>query len=91
MAKFTRLGVVMSRKDGKGTFVSLGSRSKNEKYKLDVEVTVKDSSGKIVAQATNPILNVQNPRTNPNLTEEQIARIPDSIKNELVLVTDTDK
>lgn len=87
MAKFTKIGAIME-KDGK-TFVVLGNtRSTNKKYNFDVEITVKDSEGKVVAKAKNGFLSLKDPRANPNLKEGQLEKIPVSIKRELILATD---
>lgn len=75
----------MTRKDGKGHFISLGnSKAKNDKYKFSTEITVRDSSGKVMATLTDGLVTVLDPRAkedaNPNL--------PPNLFRELFIVTD---
>jgi hypothetical protein len=88
MAKrFIKVGNVMKKRDGSGVFITLGnSKAKNEKYRYSVELTVRDSTGKVVGTSRDCLLSISDPRSRPGITEEESARIPDSIKNELTLV-----
>ena len=87
MAKFTKIGTIM-KKDGK-PFVVLGNtHSTNKKFNYDVEITVKDSDGNVVAKAKNGFLSLKDPRENPNLKEGQLEKIPEHVKHELILATD---
>lgn len=87
--KYTKVGTVMSKKDNTGVFVALGNdRAKNKKYQFFVELVVKDADGNQVATTRNGILSVQDPRKRPGITEEQLSKIPDNVKHELVLVTE---
>lgn len=86
-----KVGTVQTKKDKSGVTVALGSFSKDEKFRTTVEVTVKDSTGKVLAKAENGFLQVQDPRKRTNkdgtpLSEEQAAKIPAWIKSELFLV-----
>lgn len=92
-----KVGVVKMKDDNSGVTVELGSWSKNEKYKLDVELVVKDASGKILGRKDTKqarvFLQVLDPRKaldrdgNP-LSEERIAKIPAKIKQELFVVVE---
>lgn len=85
MARFIKVGSVMTKKAPK-TGVHIGTGDKFRK--LNVNVTVTDESGNTVAQATNPFLHVQDPRKRPGATEEEVAKIPTWLKQELFLVVD---
>lgn len=95
MVKKFKVGVVQSKKDGKGVTVLLGSKSKDPKYTTVIELVVKDASGKVLAKTStkdeNVYLQVVDPRTRKNkdgtpLSEEQLSKIPAFIKHELNLV-----
>lgn len=61
--KYTRLGQVLKGKDG-GSYITLGNdRNKDPKYNYSVEVTVRNSSGEVVAKQTDGYLSVFDPRT----------------------------
>ena len=90
--KSFKVATVQMKKDGSGTTVKLGNYSKNEKYKTTTQIIVRDSSGNVLADVTDSYLVVKDPRTRENITEEQVGRIPDYIKNELfVIVSDEQK
>lgn len=75
--KFTKLGTVWSKKeDPDAFFVKLGNKGKNTQYDLTVEITVKDSEGKVVAQQTDGFLTLSDPRKSPNANAEQLAKVP---------------
>ncbi len=90
-----KVGTVKTKKDGNGVTVELGAWSKNEKYKFDVELIVKDASGKVVAHKDTAkersFLQVVDPRNatdkdgNP-LSEERLSKIPSGVKSELFVV-----
>lgn len=91
MIKKYKVGNVQLKKDRSGTTVALGNVSKNSKYATNIEIIVRDGEGNELARSTNGFLKVENPRTRPGITEEQAAKIPDWIKNELYLVVDDGK
>lgn len=64
--KYTRVGQVLKGKDG-GSYITLGNdRNKDPQYNFSVEVTVRDSSGEVVAKQTDGYLNVFDPRSRDN-------------------------
>jgi hypothetical protein len=92
-----KVGVVQLKQDKSGVTVKLGSPdSKNEKFRYSVELTVKDHLGNVVAKAENGYLKVEDPRKRvkkdgEGLSEDELAKIPAWIKNELMLVVDDGK
>ena len=82
---YVRLGSVLRKKDKNGSFIVTGNTYGEEKYHYTVELTVKDSRGKVIAQATNPLISVQDPRKKPGLSEEQVEKIPQALMAELTL------
>lgn len=85
--KFVKVGSMLRRKDGKGSFIVLGKEgSKKEQYNFDVKIAVRDSSGKVVAEVVNPILNLRDPRL--GLPDEQAAKLPASLEAELSFVVE---
>lgn len=87
MVKKFKIGTVQTKKDKSGVTVAVGNpTAKNEKFRTTVEITVKDANGNVLAKAENGFLQVVDPRKNPNATEEQLAKIPAWVKNELYLV-----
>lgn len=82
--KYVKIGIVRSGEYG--SFVTTGeTRNKNEKYNYNVEIRVTDSEGKQVLLVKNPLINVQDPRENPNITPERAAKIPDWLMKELFI------
>lgn len=84
--KYTKVGTVL---DGKwGKFITLGDE-KNPKadYKFDVQIRVTKADGTIV-QVKNGSLKMMDPRKRPGITEEQAAKIPESIVSELFITQD---
>lgn len=69
-----KLGSIRKSKTG-NQYIALGDAKGKTPY--SVEIIIKDASGAVLAQATNPALQVQNPRKRPGATEEQIARVPE--------------
>lgn len=94
MVKKHKVGTVQMKKDGTGFTVAVGSpNSKSEQYKTNVEIIVRDGKGVVLGRAINGFLKIEDPRKRTNkdgspLTEDQLAKIPDWIKNELYLITD---
>lgn len=80
--EWVKLGAI--KKSDKGSqYIALGIKGK---YKpCTVEVTVKDSTGKVIATATNPNITIQNPRKRKGITEEDAAKIPEFLLAELSL------
>jgi len=91
MAKFTKVGVVRkSTKPGKENsppFITLGNaQAKDKKYRTHCEIRVVDDDGNQLAYVKDGILFVQDPRENPNMTEERAAKIPDWLLKEIYIV-----
>lgn len=83
--KYTKIGAVIQGQYGE--FVSLGNeKSTDLRYKTTVQIRVTDGEGKVVTQVKNGTLALIDPRTNPNLTDEQKAKIPASVLKELTIV-----
>lgn len=80
------IGVVWAKeKNGVKYFtISLGDPN-SKRQPVNVEVRVTDGSGKVLAQVTNPMLTVKDPRTVPGITEDKVAMIPESLKYRLSL------
>lgn len=91
-----KVGTVQTKKDKSGVTVAVGNpTAKNEKYRTNVEIIVKDGNGKILAKAENGFLQVVDPRKRTNndgspLSDDQLAQIPAWVKNELFLVVAED-
>ena len=67
------------KKNDKGNqYLSLGT-NKDKYMPVNVELVVKDLTGKVLATVANPKLTVQNPRKRPGITEDQLSKIPDFI------------
>ena len=89
MAKWLRVGKVMAKKAPKtGSHVAIGDYDQKRDDALTVTVTVKNKKGEVLASVDNPFFQIQDPRKRPGITEEQAAKIPAFIKQELVLVVD---
>lgn len=85
-AKWVKIGKVIKKKAG-GVCIVVGEPdAKNEQYKYNVEVTVKNASGKTVANFKNGFLTVLDPRKRSGITEEQASKIPASLVSELFFV-----
>lgn len=81
--KWYKLGTI--KESEKGTrYLALGS-PKSTYEPVNVTVIVTDLSGKELARAVNPSLNIQNPRKRPGITEEQAAKIPAYVMAEVSL------
>lgn len=85
--KFTKVGSILSKNGKPGSFVVLGDENnKNEQYRTTVEIRVKDSSGKVLAQTKNGFLTLLDPRNRPGISEEQSEKIPARLQAELFIV-----
>lgn len=88
-AKFTKVGAVLKKQGKNGVFVVLGNaNAKNEDYRTEVEVIVRDAKGKTIATTKNGFLTVLDPRKRKGITEEQAEKISDRLVSELFLVED---
>ena len=88
-SKYIKVGVVRTSEKSKGPFVALGQRAKEAKYERNVEIRVTDGDGNVLSTIKNGILTIQDPRKNPNATQEQVDRVPDWLKHELFIVEKT--
>ena len=70
--QWTKVGTVMKRKDGNGTYLKIDLRRGKEEL---AELLLKSGM----------ILNIQDPRKRAGITEEQLAKIPEYVKAELYL------
>ena len=92
--KSFKVGTVQKKKSGDGVTVALGQpNAKDAKWVTNVEIRVTDGTGKVLAHQKNGFLVVKDPRKRTNkdgtpLSEEQAAKIPDYIKNELFVMVD---
>lgn len=85
--KYTKIGAVV--KGQYGEFITLGNeKATNVQYQTSVLIRVVDAQGNVIEQVKNGKLTMIDPRNNKNITDEQRARIPDSIIQELYIVTD---
>lgn len=91
MIKKFKVGAVQKKKDGSGVTVKLGNFNKNTKYATTTEVIVRDAQGNVLARSTDAFLQVVDPRKREGITEEQAAKIPDFIRNELFLVVNDEQ
>lgn len=95
-----KVATVKTKKDKSGLTVELGAWSRNENFKYDVELIVRNSKGVVVARKDTAkdraFLQIVDPRKavdrdgNP-LSEERIAQIPAEIKQELYVVFDDEQ
>jgi hypothetical protein len=77
--KFVRVGTVMKSKQGEGSYVVLGNpKAKDDRYRLSVELTVKDASGKVIATQTDGFLSVFDPneKAPPSVLKEISLKLP---------------
>jgi len=81
--RWIKLGSIRKGKKG-NNYVTLGT-AKSKFEPVNVEVTVTDLSGKVLAKVMNPNFNAQNPRKRNGITAEQAAKIPEYILAELSL------
>jgi hypothetical protein len=83
---YVRIGKVIKKKDGKGFTIKLGDPDGRYKpFKLKVMVEYPDGS---TFEMANPWVQIQDPRSNPNLTPEQVAKIPEFIINDLIMIVE---
>jgi hypothetical protein len=102
MAKKIAIGKLLVSKfpDGSPSVsLALGNNSTNPKYKLSVEITVKDGNGNTVAKQTDGFLNLNDPRTAPDellskgiISEDtaiemkdRLAKLSDKVKYEILM------
>lgn len=86
MAKSFKVGNLQKKKDGSGYTIKLGNYNKNEKFATSTGITVLDASGNVLTKQKDCFLVLKDPRKNEKLTEEQIAKIPEFIEQEVFLV-----
>lgn len=85
-SRWIKFGKVIKKKNG-GTCIVVGDpEARNPAFQYNVEVTIKNGSGKKVAEFKNGFLQVTNPRKRAGITEEQASKIPDSLLSELFFV-----
>lgn len=81
-SKFVKVGAVLKGK--KSPFITLGNtKAKDPKYNYNVEVTVTDADGNVVASTTNGILTTLDPRKSQFAGEREI---PDTLISEVFIV-----
>jgi len=85
MAKFHRIGRILRKKDKAGEYISLGDPN-NRKFPYHLDIRIRDETDNVVFQGTDCFVTIQDPRANPNISEENKARIPEFILSELVVV-----
>lgn len=90
MAKFHKIGTVNRKKDGSGFYIGMGN-PKGKKYAFSVELVIKNAAGEVVHKVENPMVMIQDPRKRPGITEEQAAKIPEFIVNELFVIERDDE
>lgn len=93
MVKKFKAGTVNMKKDKSGRTIKLGSYAKNPQYATTTQIIIRNSQGQVLADLTDPFLQIVDPRTVRNhdgteKTEEQAARIPEHILNELYVIVD---
>jgi hypothetical protein len=85
--KYVKIGAVLD--TGKGPFIVLGnSKSTDPKYVSTVNLQVLDGNGEVLVEGTNGAVSLFDPRRRPGISEEQAAKIPDTVVYELVIVKD---
>ena len=88
MSKFHRVGTQMKKKDKTGSFICLGNPN-GKKYAYAVDIRLRDASGNVVFQGENVILNLFDPRKNPNVKDK--SKIPENIEFEVIVIEQEDK
>ena len=86
--KYVKVGNVIKTKKGNFTLALGNNRAKDDKWNYSVEFTVKDAKGNVVYQQTDGFLNLFDPRKRPNASEEEVARIPETLKFEVTAIRD---
>jgi hypothetical protein len=90
MAKFHRVGKILRKKDKSGSYIQLGDVN-NRKSPYRVKLKVEDANGNEIVVCENPFIMIQDPRDNPNLSDENKAKIPEFILADLTFVEQDDK
>ena len=85
--QWLKVGLIKKSNSG-SQYLALGT-PKSGFRPCQVELVVKDMDGKVLARVDNPTLNIQNPRKRKDITEEQLAKIPDFILAEISLAPKT--
>jgi len=90
MSKWIKIGTVMKRKSGKGSYLQINSQGNPNKNGLGaVKLSVKTESGwEEVAVSANQkglILSIMDPRARPGISDDEKARVPDFVKAEIFL------
>lgn len=91
-----KAGTVNLKKDKSGRTIKLGSYSKNPQYATTTQIIIRNASGDVLADVTDPFLVVVDPRTQLDkngepLSEDRVAKIPEHILNELYLVVNDEQ
>lgn len=86
MAKFVKIGNVIRNKHGKEALALGDNRNRDPKYNFSVEVIVRDNEGKEVHRQKDGFLNFHDPRKNPNITPERLAKLPEALFREVTAV-----
>jgi hypothetical protein len=81
--EWIKLGAIKKGKTG-NNYIAFGT-PKSKFGPVNVELVVKDLTGKVLATIVNPNVNVQNPRKRPGITPEQAALIPEYLLADLSL------
>ena len=85
MAKFHKIGKIMTKKDKSGSYIALGD-PKGKKYAFSVDIRIRDANDAVIFEGSDVFVTIKDPRDNPHLTEEQKNKIPDFIEAELIVV-----
>ena len=81
-SKWTKVGAVM--KGAKNKYVILGNtKAKKEKYNYNVKVVVTDMEDNVLAEVTNGVLNIFDPRKKEGAEERNI---PENLLGELFII-----
>lgn len=83
--KSVKVGAVLRNEDDKPPYIKLGSKSNKAEYNYSVQITVRDGTGKVVADQTDGFLSLFDPRKGTFLTDEQKDRLSPKLKSEIVL------
>ncbi len=85
--KYTKIGNIW---EGKfGPYAQLGdNKNKNQDYNFDVKIMVKNAKGDKVLDVVNGAIQLQDPRKRPVKEGQKPRNVPESLKYELVIVTE---
>ena len=73
--KWFKFGAIKKGRTG-SQYLQVGN-PKDKYQPVNVEITIKSLDGTVLSSAVNPNLVISNPRKRPNVTEEQLERIPE--------------